>query len=51
MLYRVRFSQKEVWPGYKGPARDIIEMEIYEHWLEPAPGAGEADAQSREQQT
>jgi nitrile hydratase len=36
VLYRVRFSQKEVWPHYKGPERDIIEMEIYEHWLEPA---------------
>ena len=36
VLYRVRFLQKEVWPDYKGPDRDIIEMEIYEHWLEPA---------------
>ena len=36
VLYRVRFSQKEVWPRYKGPDRDIIEMEIFEHWLEPA---------------
>lgn len=36
VLYRVRFSQKAVWPDYKGPDRDIIEMEIYEHWLEPA---------------
>lgn len=36
VLYRVRFSQRDVWPDYKGPARDIIEMEIYEHWLEPS---------------
>jgi nitrile hydratase subunit beta len=35
VLYRVRFSQKEVWPVYRGSERDIIEMEIYEHWLEP----------------
>jgi len=37
VLYRVRFQQKHVWPDYKGPARDIIEMEIFEHWLAPAP--------------
>ena len=36
VLYRVRFVQKEVWPQYRGPERDVIEMEIYEHWLEPA---------------
>ena len=36
VLYRVRFTQKEVWPHYQGPGRDLIEMEIYEHWLEPA---------------
>jgi nitrile hydratase len=35
VLYRVRFLQKEVWPAYEGADRDIIEMEIYEHWLEP----------------
>ena len=38
MLYRVRFEQKHVWPGYTGPARDIIELEIFEHWLAPASG-------------
>ena len=38
VLYRVRFEQKHVWPDYKGPARDIIEMEIFEHWLMPAEG-------------
>ena len=36
VLYRVRFAQKDVWPGYKGPERDLIEMEIFEHWLEAA---------------
>ena len=34
VLYRVRFLQKDVWPRYRGPGRDIIEMEIFEHWLE-----------------
>lgn len=36
VLYRVRFAQNTVWPDYQGPARDLIEMEVFEHWLEPA---------------
>lgn len=40
ILYRVRFLQHHVWPGYAGPAQDVLEMEIFEHWLEPAAGAG-----------
>ena len=36
-LYRVRFRQRELWPDYRGPAQDTIEIEIYQHWLEPAP--------------
>jgi len=35
-LYRVRFRQDQVWPGYTGPAADTVDIEIYEHWLEPA---------------
>ena len=35
-LYRVRFAQRELWTGYRGPARDVVEVEIFEHWLEPA---------------
>ena len=38
VLYRVRFLQTHVWPGYAGPANDVIEMEIYDHWLEPVNG-------------
>jgi nitrile hydratase len=34
-LYRVRFRQRDVWPGYAGRDDDVIEIEIYEHWLEP----------------
>ena len=34
-LYRVRFRQAELWPHYAGPAADTIEIEIYQHWLEP----------------
>ncbi len=33
-LYRVRFLQKDVWPGYRGSAADVVEIEIYQHWLE-----------------
>jgi nitrile hydratase len=35
-LYRVRFCQRDVWSDYQGPAHDTIEIEIYQHWLEPA---------------
>jgi hypothetical protein len=33
-LYRVRFQQNEVWPDYAGQAGDVLEVEIYQHWLE-----------------
>jgi hypothetical protein len=35
-LYRVRFLQADVWPDYAGHSTDCVEVEIYEHWLEPA---------------
>jgi nitrile hydratase len=35
-LYRVRFVQKDVWPDYAGAASDVVEVEIFQHWLEPA---------------
>ena len=35
-LYRVRFRQKDVWPDYQGPDSDVVEIEIYQHWLEKA---------------
>ncbi len=35
-LYRVRFLQKDVWPAYRGSPADVIEVEIFQHWLEPA---------------
>ena len=34
-LYRVRFSQADLWPDYDGPSADTLDIEIYEHWLEP----------------
>lgn len=36
-LYRVRFRSVELWPDYDGRANDVVEIEIYQHWLEPAP--------------
>jgi len=35
-LYRVRFEQRELWPGYRGRPLDCVEIEIFQHWLEPA---------------
>lgn len=35
-LYRIRFRQSDLWPDYAGAADDTVEVEIYEHWLEPA---------------
>lgn len=35
-LYRVRFRQKDVWPDYRGTDHDVLEVELYEHWLERA---------------
>jgi nitrile hydratase len=37
-LYRVRFLQSEVWPDYRGRRSDTVDVEIYEHWLDPAKG-------------
>jgi len=34
-LYRVRFRQAELWPGYGGAQDDSVVADIYEHWLEP----------------
>ncbi|MDA1116418.1 MAG: nitrile hydratase subunit beta [Proteobacteria bacterium] len=33
-LYRVRFRQQDVWPGYRGSVSDVIELEIFQHWIE-----------------
>jgi hypothetical protein len=38
-LYRVRFLQREVWPDYSGGPQDTVDIEIYQHWLEPAGGS------------
>lgn len=33
-LYRVRFLQADVWSDYSGLRSDLLEVEIYQHWLE-----------------
>ena len=35
-LYRVRFVQANVWPGYQGAHGDTLHIDLYEHWLQPA---------------
>lgn len=36
VLYKVRFQQSDIWPDYSGPETDMLEADIYEHWLERA---------------
>ncbi len=35
-LYRVRLRQTDLWPDYRGAPHDTLEIEIYDHWLEPS---------------
>ena len=34
-IYRVSIPQTELWNGYDGSKNDLLEIEIFEHWLEP----------------
>lgn len=36
-LYRVRFTCRELWQDYSGSQDDVVEIEIFQHWLEPNP--------------
>jgi len=36
-LYRVGFRQSGLWADYVGPPADTLYIEIYDHWLAPAP--------------
>jgi nitrile hydratase len=33
-LYLVSFDPRELWPSYRGPMRDRLYLDLYEHWLE-----------------
>ena len=35
-LYRVRLQQRDLWPDYQGSEKDLLVLEIYQHWLRPA---------------
>lgn len=35
-IYRVRIPQTQLWVDYEGTEWDKLEIEIFEHWLEPA---------------
>lgn len=34
-LYRVRFKQQGIWRDYHGSPDDTVDIELYQHWLEP----------------
>ncbi|MEP5730451.1 MAG: SH3-like domain-containing protein [Sulfitobacter sp.] len=36
-LYRVRIAIKDIWPDDDIPSGDTLEVEVFEHWLKPAP--------------
>jgi nitrile hydratase len=46
-LYRVRFEQSALWPGYRGAPHDSLVVDIYEHWLEPVPASASPRERSR----
>ena len=35
-LYRVRFRMKDLWPDEVRSDKDVLCIEIYDHWLRPA---------------
>ena len=35
-IYRVRILQEALWSDYEGTPDDKLDIEIFEHWLEPA---------------
>jgi hypothetical protein len=35
-LYKVGFRQTDVWDEYAGQANDVLYIDLYAHWLEPA---------------
>lgn len=36
MLYRVHLKQTDLWTDYAENSNDTLEIEIFEHWLNPA---------------
>jgi len=47
-LYSVEFQQVALWPDYRGSVRDLLVLDLYEHWLEPGlPPASPASNSDR----
>ncbi len=42
-LYLVRFEQRDLWPQYPSTRGDKLLLDIYEHWLDPAPDRPKED--------
>lgn len=38
-LYKVVFRQTDLWEDYAGSPDDMLYVDVYEHWLEPASGS------------
>jgi len=36
-LYRVRVALEALWGDYDGSELDVVEVEVYEHWLSRVP--------------
>jgi hypothetical protein len=34
-VYRVRFWQHDLWPDYRGGAKDSVAADLFDHWLMP----------------
>jgi hypothetical protein len=39
-LYKVVFRQADLWNDYAGSPGDVLYVDVYEHWLEPAREEG-----------
>ena len=39
-LYKVVFRQADLWESYAGSPDDVLYVDVYEHWLEPAREEG-----------
>ena len=34
VLYKIGFSQGDLWPDYEGSSDEKLYADVYEHWLE-----------------
>lgn len=38
--YRISVLMRELWDDYSGHERDVLNIEVYQNWLEALPGEG-----------